>query len=145
MQFRLTYSGLLHSTGNDSKGIKRADHKHGIRTCFSPQLKRLWEITPYLKKAERSGPSVMLLEGDQSGGDAPNYKSTWLAKKHRKYDWGFVPLVTTELDLMCSLDVLFLRPQRPGGIIEQGDIDGRLKTLLDAFAIPDENQGYIAR
>ena len=27
----------------------------------------------------------------------------------------------------------------------QGDIDGRLKTLIDALAIPDANQGYESR
>jgi hypothetical protein len=43
---------------------------------------------------------------------------------------------------MCSIDVLFLKPHRPGGIVNHGDIDGRLKTLLDALAIPDANQDY---
>ena len=69
MEFRLTYSGILYSTGNDSKLGQKADHKHQIRMAFHPQLKRLWEITPFLKSGERSGPSALLLEGDMSGGE----------------------------------------------------------------------------
>ena len=132
MEFRLTYSGLLFSTGNDSqmRGDRRGDHKHAIRLAFHPQLKRLWEITEFLA-----------LEGHKK----PNYKPARLAKKHAHFGWNFVPLVSEELDLMCGVDVLFLCPRRPGGIVNQGDIDDRLKTLLDALAIPDANQGYESR
>ncbi|MCP4184309.1 MAG: hypothetical protein GY761_13505 [Hyphomicrobiales bacterium] len=94
---------------------------------------------------ERSGPSVLLLGGDQSGGDAPNYKKQYLAKKYALYDWNFVPLVSQDLDLLCSIDILMLRPQNPGNILKSGDLDGRLKTLFDALSIPDANQGYIER
>lgn len=139
MEFRLTYEGPLYSTGNDSKLSKKAEHKHDLRMTFHPQIKRLWEITPFLKTGERSGPGALILE--QSSG-APNYKASWLAKKHAQFGWKFVPLVSEELDLWCSLDVLFLRPGKPGKLLNQGDLDGRLKTLLDALAIPDANQGY---
>ncbi len=143
MEFRLTYSGLLLSTGNDSslKGDRRGNHKHDIRMAFHPQLKRLWEITPFLKSGARSGPSALMLSGDMAGEAAPAYKASYLAKKHVHYCWRFVPLVTKSLDLICGIDVLFLRPHRPGGVVNQGDIDGRLKTLLDALSIPDANQG----
>jgi hypothetical protein len=144
MEFRLTYAGALYSTGNDVNLAKdkRAEHKHAIRRAFHPQLKRLWDITPYLKTGERSGPSALILSGDASNGDAPQYKASYLAKKHARYGWRFVPLVTADLDLICGIEVLFLRPTIPGGIIKSGDIDGRLKTLLDALSIPDANQGY---
>lgn len=144
MDFRLTYSGQLYATANDKPG-KKAEHMHDLRMAFHPQLKRLWEITPFLKTGERSGPSALLLEGDMSGGGAPNYQSSWLAKKHAQFGWKFVPLVSAELDLWCSLEILFLRPAKPGGIVTQGDLDGRLKTLLDALAKPDANQGYESR
>ncbi len=48
----------------------------------------------------------------------------------------FVPLVTEEMCLSCSLDVLFLRPETPGRLVQSGDIDNRLKTLFDAMRIP---------
>lgn len=145
MQFRLTYAGPLYSTGNDSKASKKANHKHAVRMAFHPQLKRLWDIVPFLKTGERSGPAVRTLSGDMGGGPAPNYKASWLAKKHAAYGWKFVPLVSKDLDLWCGLDVLFLRPGKSGDILSQGDLDGRLKTLLDALAIPDANQGYESR
>lgn len=146
MEFRLTYSGLLLSTANDSggKAVKRAQHKHDLRMAFHPQLKRLWEITPFLKRGMTAGPYEADI-GAWRDGDVEPHTVADLARRFDMYTWNFVPLVTASLDLMCSIDVLFLRPNRPGGIVDQGDIDGRLKTLLDALAIPDSNQGYQSR
>ena len=144
MEFRLTYSGPLFSTANDSKLAKRADHKHDLRMAFHPQLKRLWEVTPFLKRGTTSGPYEADI-GSWKDRDVESHTTKELAARYALHSWNFVPLVTGPLDLMCSVDVLFLRPQRPGGIIDQGDIDGRLKTLIDALAIPDSNQGYQSR
>jgi len=37
----------------------------------------------------------------------------------------------------CSLDILFLRRDSPGGLIEHGgDIDGRIKVLFDGLRMP---------
>jgi hypothetical protein len=55
---------------------------------------------------------------------------------------GTVPLVTQELDLICGLEILFLRPDKPGKAIWAGDIDNRLKTLLDALRIPEPSEDY---
>jgi hypothetical protein len=49
-----------------------------------------------------------------------------------------VPLVTRELGVYCELDILFLRPDPPGGAVESGDIDNRMKTLFDAVGMPRE-------
>ena len=52
----------------------------------------------------------------------------------------FTPVVTTRLNLIAHLDILFLRPGNPGSLITHGgDIDNRLKTLFDALQIPDAN------
>src|ERR1700693_5740307 len=51
MEFRLTYDGPLLSTQRepiDSQKDHKADHKHIMRKRFHKQLKRLWEITPFL-------------------------------------------------------------------------------------------------
>jgi hypothetical protein len=49
----------------------------------------------------------------------------------------FAPLVSKRLDLMCELDITFLRRQPPGQLLgEGGDIDNRIKTLLDALSMP---------
>jgi hypothetical protein len=47
--------------------------------------------------------------------------------------------------LLCGLDVLFLRPDRPGGVVWAGDIDNRIKTLIDALRIPEANERYAQR
>lgn len=48
----------------------------------------------------------------------------------------FVPLVTEDLALICAIEILFLRPDPPGSLIQSGDIDNRLKTLFDALRMP---------
>ena len=43
-----------------------------------------------------------------------------------------------QYDLICSLDILFLRRENPGSLLMQGgDIDNRVKTLFDALRIPE--------
>jgi hypothetical protein len=40
------------------------------------------------------------------------------------------------LALLCSLEILFLRRDYPGGVISAGDLDNRIKTLIDALRMP---------
>lgn len=56
-------------------------------------------------------------------------------------DHRFLPLVRESLHLNCELDILFLRQQDPGALISQGgDIDNRIKTLLDALRMPSPDE-----
>ena len=49
----------------------------------------------------------------------------------------FVPLVNERMNLIAELEITLLRPEEPGFIVTQGgDIDNRLKTLLDALRMP---------
>jgi hypothetical protein len=51
MEFRLTYNGLLLATQGDTplqQHDRSAEHKHHIRKYFHGQLKRLWQVTPFL-------------------------------------------------------------------------------------------------
>jgi hypothetical protein len=49
----------------------------------------------------------------------------------------FASLVSAKLSLVAELSISFLRPQAPGSLITHGgDIDNRLKTLLDALRVP---------
>jgi len=141
MEFRLTYKGALYASQGDARigqRNRRADNMHDIRKIFHRQLRHLWEITPFLKTGERSGPGALLTEGP----DAPDYRISTLARKHSHYGFNFVPLVTRELNLICGLDILFLRPDHPGKVIESGDIDNRLKTLFDSMKIPNATEEY---
>jgi hypothetical protein len=59
---------------------------------------------------------------------------------HRK-QYEFAPLVHSKLRLVAELHITMLLPGPPGQIIRRGgDIDNRLKTLLDALTVPDQNQ-----
>jgi hypothetical protein len=51
----------------------------------------------------------------------------------------FAPLIGSYFHLVASLEVIMLRPEPEGRIfLRSGDIDNRLKTLLDALKVPNE-------
>jgi hypothetical protein len=62
-----------------------------------------------------------------------------LADNYDKHGYRFVPLVRTE-SAVCSVEVLLLRRDSPGGIWEKtrGDIDNRIKLLVDALKMPKD-------
>ena len=140
MKFRLTYAGPLLSTGNERRN-GRASHKHEIRASFYPQLKRFWDTVPFLKHGRPTHPTV----GWDSGVDEPTYDRNVRATQFEFGSWQFVPLVTESMRFHCGIEILFLRVGDDRWILKQGDIDGRLKTLLDALSLPDINQGYSDR
>jgi len=145
VELRLTYRGLLRATQRDpinDQRDPRAANKHAIRQVFHHQLKRLWQITKFLKTGERSGPGALL----HSDNPAPiKYDVATLSERHAQFGFNFVPLVTEELQVLCGLDILFLRPDEPGKVVQSGDIDNRLKTLFDALKIPTANEQYVNR
>jgi hypothetical protein len=117
MRFTLTYTG-------DLKANARPDHKHQLRKEFHSQLRVLWQQEPlvdhqvlYDKSKKAIKVNVDLNRNIES--------------------FRFVPLVSPDLYLVCSLKIFMLRPEPPGSLITQGgDIDNRLKTLFDALRIP---------
>ena len=134
MEFRLTYEGILLAESVRSAEVRRAraEHKQEIRKKLHPQLKRLWEISPFLSTVTgpKDGRRVFGRLSQEQGVEA-------LAVRFERFGYHFVPLVTRELELFCSIEVLFLRRGDPGGIISAtGDIDNRLKTLFDALTVP---------
>jgi hypothetical protein len=125
MRFHLTYEGPLYGSSTKSP---RARHKHEIRKAFHPQLKGLWEST-WLNEM-RWG----VWEGYSIPDKTPLNEA--LASLYRVGDYRFVPLVREQFCLLCSLDILFLRPGIPGEVLKSADIDARLKTLFDALRVP---------
>ena len=60
-----------------------------------------------------------------------------IADRYNEFGYRFVPLVREEISLLCSLHILFLRRDgRPGSVIQGGDIDNRIKTLIDGLRRP---------
>jgi hypothetical protein len=136
MEFRLTYEGVLLGA---SKNNTRAAHKHEIRRVFHKQLKRLFELHPAFSTVRPTSQEEINELGVESGAfnrihDHQRYEAR-LAEFER-CGYRFFPLATREWSLMCSVQILFLRPDVPGGAIQSGDIDNRLKTIFDALRIP---------
>ena len=139
MQFRLTYQGLvLAETNKGSIQSARATHKQEIRTVFHQQLRRLWEISPYLSSWGKPLTTGAVPQPGAKIFGRPDDKSSipYLARKHALGAYNFVPLITRDLEVGVHLDVLFLRDDRVGSVLRAGDIDNRLKALLDGLSMP---------
>jgi len=115
MEFTLVYRGPLKANG-------RPKDKQHIRRSFHGQLKALWKQQPL-------EPFKRYLEETPDQGE--------LSVIRKVGDFRFAPLVTEKLRLVAALHVTMLRPEAPGSIVTQGgDIDNRLKTLLDSLRMP---------
>lgn len=118
MEFRLSYRGELKANGD-------REHKHNLRRHFHRQLMELWKQPPLTGKPGLT--SAMPKPGQFS-----------LSRTVGVFR--FVPLVSTRLHATAELEILLLRPGPPGQLLHSGgDIDNRLKTLLDALKVPEEN------
>jgi hypothetical protein len=119
MEFRLTYRGSLASNGS-------LEQKQALRRAFNPQLAELWrlktlsEIPHFLSPTPDEGrTSLLCVVG------------------------GFTccAVVSSRIALVADLEILLLRPQEPGSLLGHGgDLDNRLKTLLDALRLPSANE-----
>jgi hypothetical protein len=132
MEFRLIYQGpLLASTGGD----KRAAHKHRIRKYLHRQLAELWKVQYPLTRIRDSWTHLQ----DASTGENRKWtKLDEICERNANLGFRFAPLISKENGLVCSLDILFLRREIKHGKIVTvgGDLDNRIKTLLDALTIP---------
>ena len=130
VQFRLTYSGpLFASTNRDPQ----ANHKQQLRKHFHRQLKRLWQAFPHLQEPETRFPDEVVIA--RNWDSLPPKRAEYLANEFQYNGYRYVPLVTKDLVLACAVDILFLRPDTPGGVVKGGDIDNRIKTLFDGLKI----------
>jgi hypothetical protein len=145
MKFTLTYDGELRPNSGPRGKWK-------IRKQFHPQLQALWRISPALHvlKLRRYIPEngYYLIESHHKGDSADNIQNESikngphidLCAPIEKCGHQFLPIVRDILALQCGLKILFLRTEKPGKIYQGGDLDNRLKTLLDALAMPNEDQ-----
>jgi hypothetical protein len=134
VEFRLTYQGTLLSDNarNASRRGHSAEHKHGIRKIFHRQLKRWWEISPYLQSPPSTTPGGVIF-----GRPSADHTLVGLAQRFSRMNYNFVPLVTRDLELLCSVEILYLRYGESGQVLNMaGDLDNRLKTLFDALRMP---------
>ncbi len=134
MSFRLMYQGQLLSSNNDTRE-KVINNIHEIRKQLHFQLKTLWQLDRNLKM-RASSPFKPVTFGPGPAQD--DIGLLHIAENNERFGVGFIPLVLADFDrrVSCSLDILFLRREKPGKIIQGGDLDNRLNTLFDALRIP---------
>ncbi len=127
VEFRLVYKGRVPSQ-QASKGVGEA--KHNIRLAVHEQLQALWREHPVLREWARF---------DDAEAQQARSHADILADNYQRCNMRFLPLVNNRAGLACALDILFLRRDPPGSpIISGGDIDNRLKVLLDGLKMPKE-------
>ena len=144
MQFHLVYNGPLRASANKSKPLD----VESVRSKLHPQLEMLWQTHPSLQvlkdegARKNSGPHVRIMSRLPPRGLAnagPTY--TDCIPPISVGASAFLPLVRESLHLSCELDILFLRVQDPGALISQGgDLDGRIKLLIDALRMPSKQE-----
>lgn len=136
LEFRLLYEGELLPSGNSHK---RRSEKHEIRRSFHPQLKRLWSVHNSLRRlAARAGNHADPRPGTEEEQFERGINA--IGKQWARVGYQFAPLVTPEHALRCSIEMLLLRPEEDRYIFTRGDIDGQLKTIFDAFQVPQTQQ-----
>src|ERR1019366_1365691 len=122
------------------------------------QIRELWKQHPNLQEQSESlfyittmpsyrggwpGPDVRQIVpvSPQSPASKATNVKTWIehiADDHQRCGGRFVPLVSKTGGFTCSLDILFLRRDNPGYLIASGgDIDNRIKVLLDGLRMPE--------
>lgn len=119
VNFRLTYKGPLKAASQSD--TRRLD-KHAIRCALSRQLDQLFKLK-----------SQEFLDVD-----CPGWEHMPTVDRG---DFFFLSLVRQKLNLVCDLDILFLRRDEPGSLIRSGgDLDNRIKVLFDALRVPSEDE-----
>ncbi len=144
MKFTLTFDGELGS----QNGSKTVQKKWDVRKQFHPQLSELWRVNPLLINLQRNrqifigehhDPSKIMVED-------PQIRVSLMADVCKPISIGgreFIPLVRQSLALKCSLKIIFLRKEEPGKLIIDGDIDNRIKVLLDSLTVPKDGDQVV--
>jgi hypothetical protein len=157
MKFNLTYEGPLPSSGNKRK----PDAVWRIREKFHPQLVDLWKSHPALRtvaenshfpktggasltQAHHLYPGPVYAVARQQAIGTPRPEVLDLCEEINKHGRLFRPLVRETYALHCGLKILFLRKEAPGHVYQGGDLDGRMKTLLDALSVPQHKEQVAA-
>lgn len=133
LEFRLIYEGVLPSEANHP----RTEEKQAIRRALHPQLRELWKQDPFLRIRAGIGPEAPSGQAAAFQTYADGFKQ--ISKNNHVYR--FAPLIGEMNSLVCSLEILFLRRDAPGSLVTHcGDIDNRLKVLLDGLRMPRESK-----
>jgi hypothetical protein len=141
LEFRLIYDGKLPAA---SRSETRNTDKDRIRRVLSKQLAELFNTHPSLRswhikdvRLRDFPPDVQERLSLWMDPNAAYSVIEMLSHKYERCGMRFVPLVDNRHAMACSLNILFLRRDQPGNlIVSGGDLDNRLKVLLDALRLP---------
>jgi hypothetical protein len=123
VRFTLFYRGPL-------KSNRGASDKQLIREALHPQIKELWEHDPL------AGMKAKLLDPSRNPETPPGGSN--LLFKRGGHTFGCI--VSRRVFATADIRITLLRPEEPGKILVQsGDLDNRVKTLLDALTVPQQD------
>ena len=139
MELTLTYRGPLPS--GQAKNKKARNHRNGVKLTMREHFHAQLMYSEYCRTASQVGAGTFLL--NQIKPD--QFPSSWSAVRVPKVKVLFAPLVITSLylKLVCELDIEILSRDEPGSIVHSGDLDNRLKVLIDALRMPLPNENSI--
>jgi hypothetical protein len=130
VELMLTYHGPLPACQNEEK---HSDQKQRIRIVFSQQLQKKFEQLPTLIHWSKT----IWRANDAWPEIRPHEKHVYPFREVDICGFKGVAIVNAYNGLACHLDIEILRREVPGGVLsEGGDVDNRLKPLLDALALP---------
>jgi hypothetical protein len=136
LRFSLKYEGELKSTTD--RRTRVAD-KNRLRWHFSDQLEAL------LCRGDFSRIQTRNREPDNETGNGITLDLSKIGGGEIKGVY-YIPVIDRTFIAVCSLAIRLDRSERPGSLFEHGndgdgDLDNRLKTLLDALRVPhNENE-----
>jgi len=130
VEFTLYYRGPLSAKGD-------ALEKHYLRRHFHGQITELWNQPPLNQQFDMIDPEFEPPRDPRTraivvvGGKKPDLKEKIGA-------YTYTSVVSEKIALVADLTITFLRPGPPGGLRDRyGDLDNRIKTLLDGLKIPN--------
>jgi Holliday junction resolvase RusA-like endonuclease len=136
LKFTLTYRGSLRASQNLHPGsdgpVRHWPLKHRMRLQFHEQLRTVWKTRQFLVD-------------NQVGPQSKSYHIERLAIANTIPPWNFVPLITEDLSLRTKIEVTVLRVDHPHLNLwseSAGDVDNRVKTIIDALRMPRGYDGY---
>lgn len=162
MKFRLVHYGPLRP---DKRGMDIRAHKQQLRRRFHRQLKELWarhatlqtemtvdcfgngirpdqlaRLTTDGGQIHLGGPNAFVVIGDQGPRTYPLLdivQKEYSKKCLNQNGYVWVPLILNSYEVACELDIVLMFSGMKPGPLEFGDIDNRVKTLIDALRQPD--------